>query len=585
MDVEYRRIGTEAKLVLQATSGMETGLKLSKNTRWDLLALGVVVALLFILFQPRIFNASWAFTDDGVFLELLHKDLKSVLNGQLHDVLVDFQTSGRFIPSAIMTYMIRLWIGGINPQAHYLFGFFLALVSSIGLYVTIRLLTENTVAALGGTAVFLLFSSNWENFYRLYPVESLVTPALSLFAVTVTALETNRVARVKYLLVFFAVFTLAYSIFAKETTLVMLLPISFAVFIALRNASFNDIAKKFWTQILLGVLLIVISWVAIKSIAGIPSVQAGWYSSYYEFSLSRILTSVSKYLDVFWNQGGPFLFVLFGVGLFVLWRIGRAEQHSKVVFWTFFFFIWGMGFVLILLPWRFAIGRYLMPAVWAFAVVVGILWAQIFQSPWIFSRKITVLIRSILIICSGIYMVVNLVRINHMVNWMYVRDYTNSQLLDFLSKYPEPQSTRLWFTFPEPVETYSHINPLLRVMHGISYESVDRLDGNDYLNQWRAGDLVIIPDAEGDGHFSCDGMFERSYRNTIERLITPYCTVIWASTLGRRSTTIYLDSPLYNYLKKAGFSIPQEVIGSRPSRKLRDDQMLMKSWAVYKVKS
>lgn len=531
------------------------------------------------------------FTDDGQYLDILGKLLNDLRADQFQIFIGNLinQSQERFIPAANLTYMIRLWVSGLKPQNHYMFQLILAILSIISLFCIVKLITNSATSSLISVLTFILFSTNWENYYRLYPIESLTTLTLSIFAATFAILiEKGQNIRLRYVILIIGIGALAYALYAKETVIIMIMPLTFAaIWHWKRQGSLTDFTKEIKSNTFLffiSFLILIVIWILLKSTFGVSTIKLEGYAANYRLSFSAIAISIGKYIDIFWNNGGPLFFIVFGMGMAVICSNYKKDSSNKILFWAGFFFIWGTSFIVILLPWRFAIGRYLMPAVWAYAVVFGICWDIIFKK---FKESGTVLAyagKFTLIILLIFYLFVNVVRINHMQAWMKVRDSTNDQLLDYLASVPQPEKRRLWFVYPEPVETYSHVNPLLDHTRGRKYEQVDRLDRLYYKNQWRQGDLVIFPDSEGDGHFSCDGIYDRTYKEQFEIEVTPFCILSKQVKNQKMSNTIYLDSLIFNYIKKSGWSIPESVISQRTTRNIWDSQLLIKSWTIYEVR-
>ena len=560
----------------------------SQTLKKDFIFLLIFSVGLFLLFLPKIQSNSWMFTDDGMFMEMLKEIRENFAEGNWAIISALFKEAGRFVPASMLIFLTRFELLGNQPESHYLLQFFVTLTLSISIFVILKIISKDFKSAAVGMTFFALFSANWENFFRLYPLEPFIALFLAFFAVLLVAMSSYQMnPKIEFVLKGVLILLFLFVLYIKEVAIAVLPAILLgAIFLNKfgKKLSLSEgRIKSLWNTTLLGVMGAAIVWYISRTFSGIQGVKSGWYADFYQISLTRMIISLGKYGDVFWNSGGPFLFIVLAAGLLFIWKEQKKNTSNDLLFWMGFFFIWGCGFLAILLPWRFATGRYILPVVWAFAIVVGLLWGRIFSKTFTDNPTRRFAVKAILIASLAIFVIVNLARVQHMIQWTLVRDNVNNSLLNQLEEIPDPESRKLWFIYPNPVETFSQIDALMKHTKGVTYADYGMLDRQKYQSNWKAGDLIIIPNQEGDGHFSCDGMYDPLYRDQFETELKKYCEFIGHFESTKNSTTIYLDSPIFNWIKKQNIPLPADVINQEKSRKLIDEQRLMKSWTIYIV--
>jgi hypothetical protein len=552
----------------------------------NLAANALIALILLALFMPRIVYGKWTFTDDGVFLDLLSHITSDVKAGHVGGILEGFHSAGRFIPVAMIFYALRLRICGLSAGCHYIVQFLLAAISCLALYYLVINVTRNTVAAILGTTTFILFYANWEDFYRLYPIENIVTPLSGLFVLCLYHVNRSHVSLKELRGAVFAMMlcTYALALFSKESAIVLIVPVLYgALFSGISRDPQLSGAARGWRVSFLGASCVGTIWYLIRAASGLSGYASGWYASNYRMDLLRLLQNCGKYFDVFINAGGMLLVAVFAywVFLFASNRKSVDSTNSKTLFWLGLLFIMGSASMVVLLPWKFAIGRYLMPAAWSFAAMLGIMLSEVMRVGRQGRRKAAAVGIAVALGVIG-YAGINLIRINNMIKWTETRDSANAELIGDLAGVEGIDKRCIYFMLPPDVETASHVDPILRHLYGKGPRNVQSYDAA-MGRVGRPGDLIVIPLSEGDGHFSCDGVYSAQYYKGCEVEIRSFTRLREYVEARSSSVTIYCDYDIYNYIKGQRINLPAAIMGTGPYRSLVARQELVCGWGIYEV--
>jgi hypothetical protein len=310
-----------------------------------------VFLLFFVWLVVTIFNLRiyWMLVDDGgniVFSRTLFEKISSLnIMGFASQLL---ESVGRFRP-VYWLYQMTVWIIGRNSYQFQHFAHMLVIgLTVLFIYLIIRELTKSKIVSFFGALTYLLIPINSENIFRLGPQEPLMVLFLSVLFYLI----------VKNKKVFLACIILFLAVFTKETSVALLPVLFFHYFYGKNNKLINNRKQGFY-------LLITICVSAILIILIIFLIRNGYSTNYY-FDLHMLIGNLVVYLKDL-SKNTLFIFPVFFV-IFCLRIICNLFKKQNIFFTKldFFEFLFGLGFICFLfiqLPWKYALTRYLMPAI------------------------------------------------------------------------------------------------------------------------------------------------------------------------------------------------------------------------------
>jgi hypothetical protein len=257
------------------------------------------------------------------------------------------ENGGRFRP-VYWLYHTAVWFIGRNSyQFHHLAHMLVIGVSMLFIYLIVKELTNSKWASFFAALFYLLVPLNTENVFRLGPQE----PLLAMFlGILFYLLIKNEKILLSCIIVFFAIFT-------KETS-VALLPVLLIYFIYSRKGGFvknKNQGYYLWITICVASILLVL----------ITFLRRGGYSTYYYLDFPMVVGNLIVYFKELTNN----TFLVFPViPAIYLIRIGarligkRKVFNLKLDLFQLLFFAGFLCFIVLQLPWRYSLSRYLMPA-------------------------------------------------------------------------------------------------------------------------------------------------------------------------------------------------------------------------------
>lgn len=262
--------------------------------------------------------------------------------------------SGRFMPVYWFYHTLEYAIGGLNPTIHFLLHYLLILLAALFIYGTVKEFTNSEFAAFISGTLYIVTPLNTENLYRLGPQE----PILSfLMAASIYFLIKNKLNISVVLLLLVAL--------TKENGFILWIPF-FILYILKKYLTKKKDANlsKFSLWGLLFSLPIVYN--ALFSRVG--------YSSNYTFDIGKIISNFTGYITLVSESFSP-LFVIFIatflIRIFISFQEKRKVEQMNLVYEATFLLIF-LEFVAIMSPWKYFLGRYLMPSTVGLVIFIGL---------------------------------------------------------------------------------------------------------------------------------------------------------------------------------------------------------------------
>jgi len=197
---------------------------------------------------------------------------------------------------------------------------------------------------------FLLTPLNTENILRLGPQEPLLTMLLAIL-IYLIAKNKNIILSCVVLILF---------TFSKETTVAFLPAIFFYYFVSRKSRLVKNKKQGFY--------LLVIATIASLTLILLAYLRRGGYSSNYYFDIGMFMINLTSFLKVICKDT-LYTFPIFTI-IYLLRNIINLFKKKKLFnseadIFQFVLFASFILFLTIQLPWKYALSRYLMPAVFS----------------------------------------------------------------------------------------------------------------------------------------------------------------------------------------------------------------------------
>ena len=322
------------------------------NKLFSFLKSNLPIFILFLVWLPiTFFNTKiyWMLVDDGwdvVFSRTLFEKLSSInLAGFVSQLL---ETGGRFRPVYWMYHMWVWLIGGNSYQFHHFAHMLVIGITVLFIYLIIKELTHSKYVSFFAALFYLLTPLNTENVFRLGPQEPLLAMFLGITFYLV----------IKGQKIFLPCLIVILAIFSKETA-VAILPVLFFYYIYGKKNKLVGNKKQssyLWTTACISSVVLILT----------TFLRRGGYSSNYSFDLSMWFDTLLIYIKELSNNT-LYIFPLFSI-IYLTRTVARLFKRQKMIaskldLFEFLFFAGFFCFLVIQLPWKYALTRYLMPSI------------------------------------------------------------------------------------------------------------------------------------------------------------------------------------------------------------------------------
>ncbi|MBP9759479.1 hypothetical protein KBD45_07345 [Candidatus Dojkabacteria bacterium] len=389
--------------------------------------IGFIIILLwsFLIFFPS-FNLKFLLIDDGQIVMNSRKVITAIRNQKADDLLkiVLEPNEGRVRPAYWISQAIVFSAGQYNVTALHVFRYLFLILTLLYLYLIMKRFNVDGHWIFVTSLLFVTNFQNFENFYRLGPTEVYLGIFYLIILYYLIRKNTNIFDGI---LVFLATLL---GVFTKESFFLIFLPLSFVLF--LKNLNLSIKIKSLFLMAMLFVFGI--SVFAIRSSYG----EVQGYALHYVLNFGDLVSRLGQYLTQINHYQYPLLLISFVYLIYWLFknydRLFSKLELSEV----FYLILWAEAVVqlVILLPWVFVLGRYLIlvniSLSIVYAITLNMIWNEIkLKSKYNFEIKILAVI-----LLSAFFMVRNYFPVANYQLWQKTdSDLTNS-LIKSLSALP-----------------------------------------------------------------------------------------------------------------------------------------------------
>lgn len=297
----------------------------------------------------------WMLVDDGISVIFSRTIFEKIIRFNLTGVLSQLLEGGGRLRPTYWLYQMLVWIIGKNSfQIWHLAHMLVIGATVIFIYLIVKELTKSKSISLFASLFYLLTPLNTENILRIGPQEPLLAMLLGfLFYLLVVRKKKNIWPCIIAVL----------AVFSKETS-IAILPVIFLYYLFVRkNKLFKNETSAFnifATTAVSSIILITITFLT----------RSGYSTNYY-FNLQMMIGNLVVYIKEF-TKGTLYIFPITLATYIIRNAINLIRRknifNTKLTIFQFLFFVSFLSFILIQLPWKYALVRYLMPA--AFFVII-----------------------------------------------------------------------------------------------------------------------------------------------------------------------------------------------------------------------
>ena len=550
-----------------------------------------VLALVAVLFHAgALWENTWSVVDDGNDLERMVDYNHRLQNGTLTASFAAtlWADSGIFRPGFVFLRLAEYKLFGANCLLHHAAHLLVMLAVCQLLFSIARRATGSLVCSSLTTLLFIVFSPNVENWFRLgdptfYPA-ALAVASLWCMARGLALPNERGAMRAGWLLA--AITCLVPAYFTRETC-IALIGLGGGVLLACAVGAGELLAhrnRRYAAIYLAGHVALALGWFGGRYLAGIKAIAAGSYSQDYQLNPVVMAATAFKYGDVLWN-GMMLLFpaalLLFGWRLW-LWARGRISLDDRDG-WGWVGLCWFLAFWSVLLPWIHPLGRYIGPAVPGLCLFVGVTVSRLFEGtatgprPWWMPALRWVLLANIpLLALSGFIRNYNYFIFRHDF------DMTAALARQTVAR-QAPPNARLFMNMPaDSYGIFNETTKLLKVLDGrsdltqVNFNAAGRPEP-------KHGDFLLVFVREPATPRGTEMWLPESFHTaTLDRL-KDRLSLVQRFRYERQLLSSYPDAPIFNLVARAGIRLP-DYLGMKTEHRralfMREPSLV--EWRVYR---
>jgi hypothetical protein len=346
----------------------------------------VAMFAIWVIVTVQNMNIYWMLVDDGVSVVFSKTLFEKFMNLNLVGIASQlFEDGSRFRPF-YWIYNMAVWlIGGSSFQIHHLVHMLIVGATMLFIYLIIRELTHSRTISSFGALTYLLTPLNTENIFRLGPQEPLMVLLISI----------SFYLLIKSKKVFVSCLLLTLAVFTKETSMALLPVLLFYYFYGKKVKLIKNNKQGFYLWIVISISAIIVILATF--------LRRNGYSTNYYFDLPMLIGNLTVYIkDLSKNfiYLFPSFFIIYCLRTLIVFIKTKKFLLTKLDLFEFTFLFGFVCFLLIQLPWKYAMTRYLMPTSFFLIVFSSIEAFQIFEM-----LKVQILFRKYVKIASSISVV------------------------------------------------------------------------------------------------------------------------------------------------------------------------------------
>lgn len=553
--------------------------------------LRLVLALVAIFFHAGVlWENCWSTVDDGTDLARMVDYSQRLQNGTF---TVGFAASlwadsGIFRPGFVFLRLAEYQLFGANPLLHHAAHLLVMLVVCQLLFSIAWRATGSLVCSSLTTSLFIFFSPNVENWFRLgdptfYPA-GLTVVSVWCMARGLALAENHIASRAGWLLAAIACLVPAY--FTRETC-IALVGLGVGLWLACIAGTGNVLGRRnlrFATFYLAAHVVLVMAWLAGRHLAGVKAIAAGSYSQDYQVNPLVMIATAFKYGDVLWNG----MMLLFPAALLLAgWRFwlraqGRISLDDRDG-WACVGLCWFLAFWSILLPWKHPLARYIGPAVPGLCLFVGVTVSRLFEtvaasprSRWMTVLRWVLLANIPLLALSGFIRNYNYLIFRH--------DFDMAAALARRTVAQQaPPNARLFMNMPpDTAHMFNETTQLLKVLNGRSDLTQFNYNASGRPEPKR-GDFFLVFVREPATPRGTEMWLPESFHTANLDRLKDRLSLVQRFRFERQLLSSYPDAPVFNLVAQAGIQLP-DYVGMKPEHRralfMREPSLV--EWRVYR---
>jgi hypothetical protein len=549
-----------------------------------------IIAAAALFYAGALWDNTWSTVDDGNDLSRTVAFRQQIARGRLtfQSVLDGWNIApvGLFRPCNAWLRLAEYELCGLDAWKHHLLRFVIALgLCQVVFSIAFRA-TRAPRAAFLAALCFVLFPPNVEFWFPLndpvfYPT---VFATVSLWLM-IRALETAGARRWLFWLASAALYIPVY--FTKENSLAFL-GIAAAILLACRAGAGRLLDRRNLPLAAVNLAAhagLIAVWFILRKLVAVPAVAAGGYTSDYAVAPGVMLATAFKYADVFWNSLQLLTPLALTILLRRLWLWRRKRQAlDDADGWAFVGLCWLGSVLMMMLPWKHPIARYLVAATPGIALFVGLtLYRFLPQTtpatgePPSRRRRVA---RWLIVGNLAVLPFITLIRNYDYFVFRHDYDRAAFTVIETLGR-DAPRDARLFMNLPAgSYSIFQDIVRLLALLHGradvrqFNYNDPGRPDPRpgDYLLLFTREPPGRTPEMALDGAFHQDALKQLGDRL---RLVTH-------ARYDRMLLRCHPDAPIFNAVAQAGLPLPDYLGMHKTQRRgfIQRERSLVE-WRVY----
>ena len=545
-----------------------------------------------LFYAGALWENTWSAVDDGNDLERMvdysHRLENGTLTARFASTL--WANTGLFRPGFVFLRLAEYKLFGVNCFLHHAAHLLVMLVVCQLLFSIAHRVTASQTCGLLTTFLFIVFSPNVENWFRLgdptfYPAAFVV---VSLWCVVHgLALPRERAAlRTSWLLA--AITCLVPAYFTRETCMA-LIGLGAGLLLACAIGTDDLLARRnrcFSAVYLAGHIVLALGWFAGRQMAGVKAIATGGYSQDYQLNPAIMAATAFKYCDVLWN-GALLLFpaalLLWGWRLW-LWARGRVALNKRDG-WGWVGLCWFLAFWSILLPWKHPLARYIGPAVPGLCLFVGVTVSRWFEeaatSPRPWWKPV---LRWLLLANLSLLALSGFIRNYNYFIFRHDFDTTAALARRTVAQQASPNA-RFFMNLPaDSSHIFNEMTKLLVVLDGRSDLAQFNFNSSDRPEP-RSGDFLLMFIREPATPRSVELWMPESFHTATLNRLKGRLSLVQSFPYTRRLWSSYLDAPIFNLVAQAGIRLPDYVgMLAEHKRALFMCEPSRVEWRVYRFK-
>ncbi|MCM8786993.1 MAG: hypothetical protein NC935_02950 [Candidatus Omnitrophica bacterium] len=415
-----------------------------------------VFSITFIVGLPSLF-VPWSFIDDG-YNHIEAQKMTGLLKEKGLLSFLDYASRapighGRFMPFYFIFHWVRLTVSGKNYALCHFIHIILFTFTVFFIFKTVDTLTHSSLKSFLSSVFFILSAINIENIYRLGPQEPFLAFLLSA--------SLFFLFRKKMLLsLFFNIL-----LFLTKETSIVIVPFTFVLYTLSIFTRKNKEEKRYFLKYFIFNLFFGV--VATFFILRAKERYINAYSGGYQFNPDILFRHFFIYLKIFFDYYNLLLLITFGLFFYRILSALKKREFLKDYYPQLVFLIIFGFYLVILLPWKVVLTRYLLPAMIGFSIFMGIETGEtlnllrrleIKEKLSILNRKFVILFKYFFVFLLFLTLSFHLLIIKNHIGVTVTQH--NKEMIKFLSTLPKNSQVFLNFKKIEDTVEYFYEIPL-----------------------------------------------------------------------------------------------------------------------------